>query len=600
MADEIKRLHYYDQQFLREPDFTDEQKYHMDMRRRHNRTMHGWGIVEGMKVVIKDSQTVTIQAGMALDADGREIIIGQAQDIAIPGGPSNANKTYYVAVKYKSPEDLTDPPPPQDVITPADRTRVTERPDFPAPNLSLPADPSRTVVLCAVLLNASGNVLSINEGSRQYVPKGIAGKFGIGTLDPQNKLDIEGGAVIGATYSGTNIAPANGLLIEGNVGIGTASINSNASLHIKLPGTGSFDHLRIESPKNYVGFGIKLVQPNREWSISQNRENYSDGRFQISDETSNQCRLMIDATGKVGIGTTSPQNKLDIEGGAVVGATYSGTNTAPVNGLLVEGNVGIGTSALGDKNKLVVSGGRLGQLESGSIGDGWGKWSTIGVPDLGFSQTSTNYYGLKVNWDSDGVVFGLRNYGSNRKDAIIAWGDDANDNFRFLRPNDVDAMIITGGGSVGIGTTNPGYKLEVSGSTLIDGTLWTKINNLYRQLGGNPARYVQAVWFATDNNTNDTQEVNLGSARQFFAFVVMTGCDPRADFDRGDAFALDIFTVDGYKTGSWRFGGDHFGTSGSDSNIYAQSYSGYGQRILFRSRSFQDASVFGMGIVFYE
>ncbi len=95
MPDEIKRLHYYDQQFLREPDFTDEQKYHMDMRRRLNRVLHGWGIVEGLKTVKKNNSTATIRPGMALDADGREIIVTQDQDVIIPGGPSNANKTRY-------------------------------------------------------------------------------------------------------------------------------------------------------------------------------------------------------------------------------------------------------------------------------------------------------------------------------------------------------------------------------------------------------------------------------------------------------------------------------------------------------------------------
>lgn len=55
-------------------------------------------------------------------------------------------------------------------------------------------------------------------------------EVGIGTTDPKNKLDVEGGAVIGAAYSGTNTAPSNGLLIEGNVGIGT--ISPTSKLHI--------------------------------------------------------------------------------------------------------------------------------------------------------------------------------------------------------------------------------------------------------------------------------------------------------------------------------------------------------------------------------
>ncbi|MCP4707073.1 MAG: hypothetical protein GY869_00490 [Planctomycetes bacterium] len=49
-------------------------------------------------------------------------------------------------------------------------------------------------------------------------------------------------------------------------------------------------------------------------------------------------------SGAVGIGTTSPTNKLDVAGGAVIGAAYSGTEVAPANGLLIEGNVGIGKS----------------------------------------------------------------------------------------------------------------------------------------------------------------------------------------------------------------------------------------------------------------
>lgn len=70
------RIRYYDGEFLRAFDFSDEQTYHVEMRRRLNRYLHLCGIVEGLTMVSPpDSYGVSINPGMAIDALGREIYV---------------------------------------------------------------------------------------------------------------------------------------------------------------------------------------------------------------------------------------------------------------------------------------------------------------------------------------------------------------------------------------------------------------------------------------------------------------------------------------------------------------------------------------------
>lgn len=50
-----------------------------------------------------------------------------------------------------------------------------------------------------------------------------SGNVGIGQSTPVSKLDINGNTTIGSTYSGTNVAPTNGLRVEGHTVINKAS-----------------------------------------------------------------------------------------------------------------------------------------------------------------------------------------------------------------------------------------------------------------------------------------------------------------------------------------------------------------------------------------
>jgi hypothetical protein len=74
----IDRVRYYDGEFLRAFDFGDEQTYHMEMRRRLNRYLHRYGIVQGLQLtedIEAGIHQVSIPPGMAIDAFGREIYV---------------------------------------------------------------------------------------------------------------------------------------------------------------------------------------------------------------------------------------------------------------------------------------------------------------------------------------------------------------------------------------------------------------------------------------------------------------------------------------------------------------------------------------------
>ena len=74
--DPRKRLRYFNSQFLEADDFIDEQAYHIDRQRRHNRTLHTPGIAEGLEVTAATGATqATVATGTAVDELGRQIIL---------------------------------------------------------------------------------------------------------------------------------------------------------------------------------------------------------------------------------------------------------------------------------------------------------------------------------------------------------------------------------------------------------------------------------------------------------------------------------------------------------------------------------------------
>ena len=118
-------------------------------------------------------------------------------------------------------------------------------------------------------------------------------------------------------YSGTTAAPTDGLIVEGNMGLGT---NAPAEkLDIKVASSG-YDRVHIRDTKKIAELGRNNVE--------------GTGYLRLQNNGLNSVWIQANGLsyfngGNVGIGTTTPQSKLDVEGSVAIGSTYSGTTAAP-------------------------------------------------------------------------------------------------------------------------------------------------------------------------------------------------------------------------------------------------------------------------------
>jgi hypothetical protein len=102
--DLLERPRFFSSKLFRTEDLALEQQYFREKLRRHNRSLHGFGIVSGLKVTT-DSGKIAVDAGMALDCQGNEVVIGTAQLLSLPASSDNW-RTAYVNIRYT--EDSSD------------------------------------------------------------------------------------------------------------------------------------------------------------------------------------------------------------------------------------------------------------------------------------------------------------------------------------------------------------------------------------------------------------------------------------------------------------------------------------------------------------
>jgi hypothetical protein len=195
-------------------------------------------------------------------------------------------------------------------------------------------------------------------------------------------------------------------------------------------------------------------------------------------------------SGKVGIGTATTTNMLDVYGaagqGVAIGSSYAGTNTAPPNGLIVQGKVGLGTptpltNASVDIRTTNTSWGNFHLGSGNSNGD---LWLTTAFSNA-FLSLNQLYNGSGFVYETGGGAATIDISGGNGVAGAISFQIAAAGSAGSGVTNTTVMTINNqaGGGFVGIGTVTPLVKLDVNGPIKTKGytvaTLPTGVIGMY-------------------------------------------------------------------------------------------------------------------------
>lgn len=239
---------------------------------------------------------------------------------------------------------------------------------------------------------------------------------------------------------------------EGRIGLGTSS----PALRLHLA-DGNTPAIRFDQDGS-GGWGTHV------WDLAGNEANFflrdvsAGGRLVLRVRPGAPSNsLYIENNGNVGLGNATPKNRLDVEGGAAVGAGYAGSVAGPANGLIVEGNAGIGTS----------------DIEPWAAG--WGAMELGGNSSMMFhtidgSLHSTNnaYYDGVWKYKKDGRAI---NHYMNSGDHIWRVSNAAGSADAPVTWN--EAVRIAHNGRVGIANSAPTHLLQVgNGGAVCNGTTW--------------------------------------------------------------------------------------------------------------------------------
>jgi hypothetical protein len=240
----IKRLNYYNHQFLEEPDFREEQQYHLEMRRRHNRSLHIWGVAEGLEVKKSGNREITVEPGFALDREGRELVV--IKPLAWDVGSTERHKQLHVFIGYKEHFEDTDRRIHGGV---EGYNRITE---FAEVSATHEAEKSGPGVLLAILhFDEEGNIHRVDHSGRQMASSLIA-PDGVRTAQLQDGCVTDQKLAPGLRDS---LKPEKFKLADGSITMEKLSPDLRSALGVKgwvrLP----FKPIRLRPRRAAGGFG---------------------------------------------------------------------------------------------------------------------------------------------------------------------------------------------------------------------------------------------------------------------------------------------------------------------------------------------------------
>jgi hypothetical protein len=311
------------------------------------RETFGSGVAQGLEVSADVGQPgLTVKSGLAIDGEGRPIVLSEDGAAVVDPNAPPAPQVQNVPLVLVGSGGVQVP---TSGLTGAQVLTVTAREAEDAASRTLVhapwlrlvdqatfTDDGTSVPLALVTLNATGAVSALGAGPRRQVSPTV-GRLTLGRTSVASGQTRSVGAVAGPSLQsrqdggldvvlpGSQAAAAlsvegsaGNVLARGNVGIGTAA--PTAGLEVDR---GSAAALGVKLSASGPGWGAGLQLSNRAGGSGRTYGTYAgdDGRWHFVDVTQGQDRLVVDAAGRVGIGTGSDPVAKPLH---VVGGVHSG------------------------------------------------------------------------------------------------------------------------------------------------------------------------------------------------------------------------------------------------------------------------------------